>query len=331
MFHIAARAVATQALSIFGDHTDVMAVRACGFAMLSGGSVQEAHDFALLAQVATLESRVPFMNFFDGFRTSHEVNTLDLLEDAQIRAMIDDDLVTQHRARALTPDAPVVRGTAHNPDTFFQARESVNAFYARVPGIMQAAMNRFAGIAGRQYHLFDYDGAQDAERVVVLMGSGAETARDTAAALRARGEKVGVLTVRLYRPFDTAAFVTALPRSVRAIAVLEQTKEPGASGEPLYLDVVTTLAQSGRAMPRVIGGRYGLSSKDFSPSLVKTVFDELAKPEPKNSFTIGINDDVGGNEPVAGRIVRVAQWRNDGRPSSMGWAPTAPLVRTRIR
>ncbi len=294
VFHIAARAVATQALSIFGDHTDVMAVRACGFAMLSGGSVQEAHDFALIAQAATLESRIPFMNFFDGFRTSHEVNTLDLLDDKQIRAMIDDELVTRHRARALTPDAPVVRGTAHNPDTFFQARESVNAFYARVPAIVQAAMDRFAAISGRQYRLFDYDGADDAERVVVLMGSGAETARDTAAALRARGEKVGVLTVRLYRPFDTAAFVAALPQSVRAIAVLEQTKEPGAAGEPMYLDVVTTLAQSGRAMPRVIGGRYGLSSKDFAPSLAKAVFDELAKPEPKNGFTVGINDDVGG-------------------------------------
>jgi pyruvate-ferredoxin/flavodoxin oxidoreductase len=293
VFHIAARAVATQALSIFGDHTDVMAVRSCGFAMLSGGSVQEAHDFALIAQVATLQSRVPFINFFDGFRTSHEVNTLDLLEDSQIRAMIDDDLVAQHRARALTPDAPVVRGTAHNPDTFFQARESVNLFYARVPGIVQAAMDRLAAITGRQYRLFDYEGDANAERAVVLMGSGAETVRDTAAALRARGEKVGVLTVRLYRPFDTAAFVAALPPSVRAIAVLEQTKEPGASGEPLYLDVVTSLAQSGRPMPRVIGGRYGLSSKDFSPQLAKAVFDELRKPEPKNGFTAGIADDVG--------------------------------------
>jgi pyruvate-ferredoxin/flavodoxin oxidoreductase len=293
VFHIAARAVATQALSIFGDHTDVMAVRSCGFAMLSGGSVQEAHDFALLSQVATLESRIPFINFFDGFRTSHEVNTLDLLADAQIRAMIDDDLVARHRARALTPDAPFIRGTAHNPDTFFQARESVNPFYARVPAIVQAAMDRFAALTGRHYHLFDYDGAADAERVIILMGSGAETARDTAAALRAHGEKVGVLTVRLYRPFDTAAFIAALPPGIRAIAVLEQTKEPGASGEPLYQDVVTTLAQSGRAMPRIVGGRYGLSSKDFSPQLVKSVFDELRKPQPKNAFTVGIIDDVG--------------------------------------
>jgi pyruvate-ferredoxin/flavodoxin oxidoreductase len=293
VFHVAARAVATQALSIFGDHTDVMAIRACGFALLSSGSVQEAHDFALIAQAATLESRVPFLHFFDGFRTSHEVNTLDLLDDAQIRAMIDDDLVIRHRARALTPDAPVVRGTAHNPDTFFQARESVNPFHARVPGIVQAAMDRFAAMTGRQYRLFDYEGPADAERAVVLMGSGAETARDTAAALRGRGEKVGVLTVRLYRPFDAAAFAAAMPPGVRAIAVLEQTKEPGASGEPLYLDVVTTLAQSGRPMPRVIGGRYGLSSKDFSPQLAKAVFDELRKPEPKNGFTVGITDDVG--------------------------------------
>ena len=293
VFHVAARALATQALSIFGDHSDVMTVRPTGFALLSSASVQEAHDMALIAQAATLQSRVPFVHFFDGFRTSHEVNTIALLSDAQIRAMIDDDLVRAHRARALDPAHPVVRGTAHNPDTFFQARETVNPFYAATPGIVQQAMDRFAGLTGRAYHLFDYAGPADAERVIVLMGSGAETARETAAALRARGEKVGVLQVRLYRPFAAEAFLAALPPTVQAIAVLEQTKEAGAPGEPLYLDVVTTLAarRSQRA-PLVIGGRYGLSSKDFSPSLAKAVFDELKKPEPKNSFTVGITDDV---------------------------------------
>ncbi|HXW24761.1 MAG TPA: pyruvate:ferredoxin (flavodoxin) oxidoreductase [Xanthobacteraceae bacterium] len=297
VFHVAARALATQALSIFGDHSDVMAARSTGFALLSSGSVQEAHDGALIAQAATLEARVPFLHFFDGFRTSHELNTLALLSDAQIRAMIDDNLVRAHRARALDPEHPVVRGTAHNPDTFFQARETVNPYYARVPGIVQAAMDRFAALAGRQYRLFEYDGPADAERVVVLMGSGAETARDTAAALRARGERVGVLQVRLYRPFAADAFVAALPPAVRAVAVIEQTKEPGALGEPLYLDVVTALAQAvadgkRRAMPRVIGGRYGLSSKDFNPPMAKAVFDELGKAEPRNGFTVGINDDV---------------------------------------
>jgi pyruvate-ferredoxin/flavodoxin oxidoreductase len=297
VFHVAARALATQALSIFGDHSDVMAVRTTGFALLSSASVQEAHDMALVAQVATLESRIPFLHFFDGFRTSHEVNTLTLLSDGQIRAMIDDDLVRAHRARALDPEHPFVRGTAHNPDTFFQARETVNPFYAKTPAIVQATMDRFGLMTGRHYHLFDYDGPADAERVIILMGSGAETARETAAALRARGEKVGVLQVRLYRPFAAEAFLAALPETARAVAVLEQTKEPGAPGEPLYLDVVTTLAAAvarGKraSLPLVIGGRYGLSSKDFSPPLAKAVFDELAKPDPKNSFTVGILDDV---------------------------------------
>ena len=297
VFHVAARALATQALSIFGDHTDVMAARGTGFALLSSGSVQEAHDLALVAQAATLASRVPFLHFFDGFRTSHEVNTFFLLEEAQIRAMVDDALVRAHRARALDPERPFVRGTAHNPDTFFQARETANPFIAAVPGHVQAAMDRLAALTGRQYHLFDYDGPEDAERVIVLMGSGAETARETAAALRARGERVGVLQVHLFRPFDVGAFVAALPAAVRGVAVLEQTKEPGAAGEPLYQDVVATLAQAvargtRAAMPRVVGGRYGLSSKDFPPGLVKAVFDELAKPEPRNGFTLGINDDV---------------------------------------
>jgi len=297
VFHIAARSVATQALSIFGDHSDVMAVRAAGFAQLSSGSVQEAHDAALIAQAATLQSRIPFIHFFDGFRTSHEVNTLTLLSDDEIRAMIDDDLVRAHRARALNPEHPFIRGAAHNPDTFFQARETVNPFYAALPGIVQSVMDRLAALTGRQYRLFDYDGPDDAERILIVMGSGAETARQTAAALRSVGEKVGVLQVRLFRPFSAAHLLAALPQSCRAVAVLEQTKEPGATGEPLYLDVVATLAQAAArgerpAMPGIIGGRYGLSSKDFSPPMAKAVFDQLRNPDPRNSFTIGITDDV---------------------------------------
>ena len=297
VFHIAARSVATQALSIFGDHSDVMAVRACGFAQLSSGSVQEAHDATLIAQAATLRSRIPFIHFFDGFRTSHELNTLTLLSDDEIRAMIDDDLVRMHRARALNPEHPFIRGTAHNPDTFFQARETVNPFYAELPEIVQSVMDRFAELTGRQYHLFDYDGPDDAERVVILMGSGAETTQETAAALRRSGEKVGVLRVRLFRPFSAAHFLAALPESCRSVAVLEQTKEPGATGEPLYLDVVTSLAQAvardeRRSMPKIIGGRYGLSSKDFNPPMAKAVFDELARPDARNGFTVGITDDV---------------------------------------
>jgi len=297
VFHVAARALATSALSIFGDHSDVMAARTTGFALLSSGSVQEAHDMALIAQAATLEARVPFLHFFDGFRTSHEVNKLTLLSDVQIRAMIRDDLVRAHRARALTPEHPVVRGTAHNPDTFFQAREACNPYYARVPAIVQATMDRFAALTGRAYRIFEYAGPPDAERVIVLMGSGAETARATAVFLRQTGERVGVLQVRLYRPFAAEQFLAALPESCRAIAVLEQTKEPGAPGEPLYLDVVTTLAQAvaggqRKALPRMIGGRYGLGSKNFNPAQVKAVFDELQRPAPKNGFTVGIEDDV---------------------------------------
>ncbi len=301
VFHVASRAVATQALSIFGDHSDVMATRTTGFALLSSGSVQEAHDAALIAQAATLRSRVPFVHFFDGFRTSHEINTVSLLGDAEIRAMIDDDLVRAHRARALNPEHPCVRGTAHNPDTFFQARETVNPYYAQLPQIVQASMDSFARLTGRQYQLFDYRGPPDAERVLILMGSGAETARETAEALRRAGERVGVLQVRLYRPFSAAHLLAALPDTCRAIAVLEQTKEPGAGGEPLYLDVVEALAQAlshGRRarMPRIIGGRYGLSSKDFSPAMAKAVFDELNKPAPRNGFTVGITDDVSAHQ-----------------------------------
>jgi pyruvate-ferredoxin/flavodoxin oxidoreductase len=297
VFHVAARALATQALSIFGDHTDVMAVRSTGFAFLSSASVQEAHDMALIAQAVTLESRIPVLHFFDGFRTSHELNTIELLSDEQIRAMIDDELVRAHRGRAMNPEHPFVRGTAHNPDTFFQARETVNPYYAALPGIVQKHMDRFAALTGRQYHPFDFFGPPDAERVVVAMGTGAETARTTAETLQAAGEKVGVLQVRLFRPFDAAALLAVLPESVRSIAVLEQTKEPGAPAEPLYLDVVATLAQAvatGRRsfLPRVVGGRYGLSSKDFSPALAKAVFDEVARKSPRTGFTLGIDDDV---------------------------------------
>jgi pyruvate-ferredoxin/flavodoxin oxidoreductase len=297
VFHIAARAVATQALSIFGDHSDVMATRTTGFAMLSSDSVQEAHDSALIAQAATLRSRVPFLHFFDGFRTSHEINTLIKLSDAEIRAMIDDQLVRAHRARALNPEHPFIRGTAQNPDTFFQAREAASPFYAKLPGIVQSTMDAFAELTGRRYRLFEYEGPQDAARVVILMGSGADTARETAVALQQAGEKVGVLQVRLFRPFSASHFLAALPATCRAVAVLEQTKEPGATGEPLYLDVIESLVQAlsrnqRLTMPKVIGGRYGLSSKDFNPAMAKAVFDELKRPEPKNSFTVGITDDV---------------------------------------
>jgi len=297
VFHVAARSLATQALSIFGDHSDVMATRAAGFALLCSGSVQEAHDHALISQAATLASRVPFLHFFDGFRTSHEISTVALLGEDQIGAMIDDDLVRAHRARALDPAHPFVRGTAHNPDTFFQARERVNPFYAAVPAIVQSAMDRFAALTGRQYHLFDYDGSPDAERIVVAMGTGAETARETAAWLRKSGEKLGVVQVRLFRPFSTDAFLKVLPKTCRDIAVIEQTKEPGAPGEPLYLDILVSLANAVAAgtwpsMPRITGGRYGLSSKDFTPAMAKAVFDQLARPELKNGFTIGIEDDV---------------------------------------
>ena len=291
VFHVAARSVASQALSIFGDHQDIMAVRTAGFAMLGAASVQEAHDLALVAQAATLESRVPFIHFMDGFRTSHEINKLNLIPDEMIRAMIDDDLVRAHRARALSPAHPVVRGTAHNPDTYFQARETANPFYARVPGMVQAAMDKLGSLCGRSYRLFRYDGHPEAERVVVSMGSGAEVVRETAVWLASKGDKVGALQVLLYRPFSVADFLSAMPKTVDSVAVLDRTKEPGATGEPLYQDVVTAFAQADRRA-RVIGGRYGLSSKEFHPGMVKAVFDELEKPQPKSGFTVGINDDV---------------------------------------
>ena len=297
VFHVAARAIATQALSIFGDHSDVMSARMVGFAMLAAASVQEAHDLALVAQAATLESRVPVVFFFDGFRTSHEENKIAVIPDNQIRAAIDDDLVRAHRARALTPERPVIRGTAHNPDTFFQARESANPYYARFPDIVERAMDRVGSLIGRSYRLFRYSGHPEAERVVIVIGSAFEVLDETAAWLNAHGEKVGVLHVTLYRPWDAERFRAALPKTVTRIAVLDRTKEIGGPGEPLYLDVLTTFAEAlaaGRisSMPVVVGGRYGLSSKDFDPAMAKAVFDELKKPAPKRGFTVGITDDV---------------------------------------
>jgi pyruvate-ferredoxin/flavodoxin oxidoreductase len=294
VFHVAARSLATQALSIFGDHSDVMATRQTGFALLASNSVQESMDFSLISQAATLESRVPFLHFFDGFRTSHEVMKVEQLNIEDIRAMIDDNFVRAHRNRGLSPDHPVIRGTAQNPDVYFQGREASNTFYLNLPDIVQKTMDKFATLVGRQYHLFDYVGAPDAERVIVLMGSGAETAHETVDYLVKRGEKVGILKVRLYRPFSISHFIDALPKSVKSIAVLDRTKEPGGIGEPMYLDVVSAIQESDvlESKPKVVGGRYGLSSKEFTPAMIKGVFDELAKPKPKNHFTVGITDDV---------------------------------------
>ncbi len=293
VIHVAARSLACQALSIFGDHGDVMATRQTGFAMLSSNSVQEAMDFALISQAATLEARVPFLHFFDGFRTSHEASKIELISDDVIRGMMDDNLISLHRERALSPDHPVVRGTAQNPDVYFQGRETVNPFYAEVPAITQKAMDKFAKLTGRQYKLYEYEGPADAEHVVVIMGSGAEAAHETVEYLMAKGEKVGVLKVRLYRPFDVKLFAEALPKTVKTIGVLDRTKEPGAIGEPMYLDVVTALHEAG-VKATVVGGRYGLSSKEFTPAMVKAVFDNLKQEKPKNHFTIGINDDLSG-------------------------------------
>jgi pyruvate-ferredoxin/flavodoxin oxidoreductase len=293
VFHIAARTIATHGLSIFGDHSDVMAARATGWAMLFADSVQEVMDFAMISQASTLEARVPFLHIFDGFRTSHEVMKITKLSDDEIEMMMDQQLVREHRARALTPDRPVVRGTAQNPDVFFQSRERANTFYMKTPAIVEQAMERFTALTGRSYKLFEFTGDPNAERVLVMMGSGCETAEETVEALNESGEKVGLLKIRLYRPFSVSHFIDALPRSAKAIAVLDRTKEPGSTGEPLYQDVVTALAESGAlAGVRVVGGRYGLSSKEFTPAMVKAVFDELKKPDPKNHFSIGIDDDV---------------------------------------
>ncbi len=289
VFHIAARSLAAQGLSIFGDHSDVNAVRQTGWVMLCSNSVQEAMDTALIAHAATLEARLPFIHFFDGFRTSAEVMKIERLDESDIRAMIDDELVRAHKARSLSPDRPVMRGTAQNPDVYFQGRETVNPFYDKVPAIVQKTMDKFASIVGRQYHLFDYYGAPDADRVIVIMGSGAEVAQEAIDHLNAKGEKLGMIKVRLYRPFSIEHFIAAIPATVKSMAVLDRTKEPGGLGESLYQDVITALTESlmtGKinSLPKVIGGRYGLSSKEFTPAMVKAVYDELAKPQPEESL-----------------------------------------------
>jgi len=299
VFQVAARSLAAQGLSIFGDHSDVMAVRQTGFALLASASVQEAHDLAVVAQAATLATRIPFVHFFDGFRTSHEVNTVDLLSDDDLRALVPQELIRAHRSRALSPDRPVIRGTAQNPDVYFQARETVNPFYARVPGAVTDAMDAFAAVTGRQYRLAEYTGDPEAERVIVVMGSGGQTAAETAAYLAARGEKVGVVQVRLYRPFPASAVLDAIPASAGRLAVVDRTKEPGSLGEPLFLDVLGALAEAHGAgeraiMPLVTGGRYGLSSKEFTPGMVAGIFAELGRDRPRPRFTIGITDDISG-------------------------------------
>ncbi|HET6514021.1 MAG TPA: pyruvate:ferredoxin (flavodoxin) oxidoreductase [Thermodesulfovibrionales bacterium] len=305
VFHITARSLACQGLSIFGDHSDVMAVRSSGFAMLCSKNVQEAMDFALIAQAATLESRVPFLHFFDGFRTSHEVQKIEELSFDDMRAMIDEDLVIAHRERGLSPDRPMLRGTAQNPDVYFQGRETVNKYYQATPEIVQKVMDKFARIVGRRYRLYDYFGDPEAEGVIIIMGSGGETVLSTINALNAKGAKLGLVQVRLFRPFDVDAFIRVLPPSVKSIAVLDRTKEPGAIGEPLYIDVRTAIGEAmGRgtapfkSYPKIVGGRYGLGSKDFTPAMVKAVIDNMSAREPKNHFTVGINDDVAGTSLV---------------------------------
>jgi len=299
VFHVAARSIAAQALSIFGDHSDVMAARTTGFAFMVSGCPQEVLDMSLITQAVTLESRIPIVHFFDGFRTSHEVAKIQSIDPEVVRQLIKQESVTAHRQRALSPDHPVIRGTSQNPDVYFQARETVNPYYQAMPGIVQKIMHEFGALTGRNYHLFDYIGANDAERIIILMGSGAETAEETVNYLNSKGEKTGLIKVRLYRPFDAEALIDAMPETTRSIAVLDRTKEPGADGEPLYKDVVTALAQNSfsdearfKQPPGIIGGRYGLSSKEFTPAMVKAVFDELEKQQPKNHFTIGIHDDV---------------------------------------
>jgi pyruvate-ferredoxin/flavodoxin oxidoreductase len=297
VIHVAARALATHALSIFGDHSDVMAARGTGFALLCSASVQEAHDFALIAQAATLAARVPFMHFFDGFRTSHEIQKVQLLEDEDLRSLIDEELILAHRTRALTTDRPVLRGTAQNPDVYFQARERANPYYNACAGIVQQVMDKFGERTGRHYQIYEYYGASDADRVIVLMGSGCETLHETVDYLNACGEKVGVVKVRLYRPFDVQRFVQALPKTTKAIAVLDRSKEPGSAGEPLYLDVVTAIHETNlkskiQNLKSIVGGRYGLSSKEFTPAMVRAIFESLTQPQPQNHFTVGINDDI---------------------------------------
>ncbi|MFQ5499262.1 MAG: pyruvate:ferredoxin (flavodoxin) oxidoreductase, partial [Candidatus Zixiibacteriota bacterium] len=299
VFHVTARAVATHALSIFGDHSDVMATRTTGFGLIASNSVQEVMDFALISQAASLASQVPFIHFFDGFRTSHEVQKVEELSFDDMRAMIDEKLVARHRLRALSPDRPTIKGTSQNPDVFFQSRERVNPYYQAAPRIVQETMDRFAHIVGRSYKLFDYVGHPEAERVVCAMGTGAEVLHETVDALVARGEKVGLVKVRLYRPFDCESFAKALPPTVRKIAVLDRTKEPGSVGEPLYTDIHTTVNEAidnGFAPfakhPLIVGGRYGLGSKEFNPPMARGVYDNLQSDNPRNHFTVGIRDDV---------------------------------------
>ena len=299
VFHVTARTVATHALSIFGDHSDIMACRSTGWGMLGAASVQEAMDFALISQAASFRSRLPFIHFFDGFRTSHEVSKIEMLDESVLRALIDDKIIAEIRARAMSPDQPILRGTAQNPDAFFQGREAANSFYAACPDIVQKVMDEFGEQTGRKYKLFDYYGAPDAENVIVLMGSGCEAAEETVEHLNRNGARLGLIKVRLYRPFDGKRFVEALPASVRKISVLDRTKEPGATGEPLYQDCLTAILEemsAGRSqlkvLPKVLTGRYGLSSKEFTPAMIKAVFDNLASAAPKNHFTVGINDDV---------------------------------------
>jgi len=291
VIHVAARSIATHALSIFGDHSDVMAARQTGFAMLASASVQEAHDFALIAHLSTLESRVPFLHFFDGFRTSHEVTKIESVGDDSLRRLVDEELIAAHRQRSLNPNRPVLRGSAQNPDVFFQAREAANPYYDLVPRIVAEAMDRLASETGRHYSLFEYHGAPDAETVMVIMGSGAGAAIEAVERLVSQGEKVGTVVVRLYRPFDVGAFLATVPSSVRRVVVMDRTKEPGAVGDPLYLDVVTALAEGGVAAD-VYAGRYGLSSKEFTPSMVAGAFAEVSGSSPRRHFTVGIVDDV---------------------------------------
>jgi pyruvate-ferredoxin/flavodoxin oxidoreductase len=299
VFHIAARSVAAQALSIFGDHSDVMAARSTGWGMLSSNNPQEVMDLALIAQAIALESRIPFLHFFDGFRTSHEIEKIEELTYDDMRALIDDEWILAHRLRGLSPDRPSIRGTAQNPDVFFAARETVNNFYAKVPELAQETMDRFAEVVGRQYRLFDYVGEPDAERVVIMMGSGADAMHEVVEYLAGHGEKVGLIKVRLYRPFSGETLIQALPETVKHIAVLDRTKEPGAAGEPLYLDVQNAIseavvkgdiAEGGR--PIVVGGRYGLGSREFNPGMAKSVLDNLVTEKPRNHFTVGIVDDL---------------------------------------
>ncbi|MDD4202468.1 MAG: pyruvate:ferredoxin (flavodoxin) oxidoreductase, partial [Candidatus Omnitrophica bacterium] len=299
VFHIAARSLACQALSIFGDHSDVMAARQTGWAMLSSSSVQEAMDFALISQAATLESRIPFLHFFEGFRVSHEIQKIEELNFDDMREMINSDLVRAHRLRGLNPEHPMLKGTSQNPDVYFQGRETVNKYYEACPVIVQKVMDKFAKLTGRQYKLFDYVGAKDAEKIIVIMGSGGEVVHETVEHLTAKGEKVGVLKIRLFRPFDIKTFVSSLPLTVRSIAVLDRTKEPGSLGEPLYEDVRTAIGEAMgeklvnfKQYPHIVGGRYGLGSAEFTPAHVKAVFDNLTQAKPKNHFVIGINDDV---------------------------------------